>query len=279
MILVDMGLAIAQIMGESQGSPSMDVNIIRHSLVNMLRTIRSKNRDAGEMVLCYDSANPWRKGVFANYKASRKKGREDSAVDWNKLFEILQEIKREFAQNMPYKVMCVDNCEADDIIAVLTKRLHTSEKILIVSSDGDFQQLQQFPGVVQYSPIHKKQIKCDNPHKYLFEHTMRGDVGDGIPNILSDDDCFINDEKRQRSLYQKRLDLWWSSKNFDDLSPEHKSNIQRNKTLIDFSFIPEEIENRILDQYTKTIPPRKSKLMDYFIDKNLVNFVDELGDF
>ena len=93
--------------------------------------------------------------------------------------------------------MDVEGAEADDIIGTLVPRHIMSENILIISSDGDFPQLQMYNGrssftVKQYNPSQKKFIISENPLQELKEKIIRGDKGDGIPNVLSSSDCFVN---------------------------------------------------------------------------------------
>ena len=82
-------------------------------------------------------------------------------------------------------------------------RVERSEDILIISSDKDFQQLQSFGNIKQYSPAHREYLVCENPEWYLSNHIIRGDSSDGIPNILSDDDTFINPDKKQTIMNKK----------------------------------------------------------------------------
>lgn len=292
MILVDMNqITIGTIMAESKGKPVLQEDLIRHMVINNIRNIRTKNHNMyGELVICYDNHRSWRKDSFVYYKQSRKEKRDTSDVNWKELFEILNKIKTEISENLPYKVLCVDNCEADDIIAVVCKENHHKDNILIVSSDGDFQQLQKYPNVNQYSPIHKKMLKCNNPEEYLFEHIIRGDSSDGVPNILSQDDIFTIDGKRQSSITAKKYEeyrkLWIDSGKYGFMDVCHIStdpfvlkNINRNITLIDFESIPENIQTKIKDAYENTVPAKRNKIMNYFVSKNMKNMIEHISEF
>lgn len=285
-------ITIGAIMAESKGNPDMNEDLIRHMVLNSLRMIKNKHSDEyGEIVICYDATSSWRKEVFKYYKQNRKEQRSKSTVDWGRLFEILNTIKSEITEHMPYKVISVENCESDDIIATLTKKYHTNEKILIVSSDGDFQQLQKYENVQQYSPIHKKLLKCENADEYLFEHIIKGDASDGIPNILSKDDIFLDKDHRQASVTSKRYQTFhkkWTDSSFvvsgrdiftiaDDA--QTLSNIQRNVTLIDFNSIPKEIQETILNTYKSIIPQKRDKILNYFMLKNMKNMIQHVVEF
>jgi hypothetical protein len=291
MILVDMNqITIGAIMAESKGKPSLNEDLIRHMIMNNLRTIRNKQyANYGELVICYDSPHSWRKKFYQYYKESRKRERKASDFDWSALFELLNKIQNELIENLPYKVIAVENCEADDIIAVLSKKFYKDEKILIISSDGDFQQLQKYSNIDQYSPTLKKIIKCDDPYEYLFEHIVRGDASDGVPNILSADDIFVQESNRQTPISKKKyenwLNLWHNSgstnRDIKSISTDSNvlSNINRNSVLIDFDCIPEEISERILKKFDNIQVASRDKIMNYFIAKGMRHLIQHLSEF
>ena len=85
---------------------SVDTGIVRHMILNSLRMYRqSYFKEFGELVICYDSKNYWRREYFPEYKAGRRKSRETSSHDWNDIFECLNVIKSEIRENFPYKVL------------------------------------------------------------------------------------------------------------------------------------------------------------------------------
>jgi 5'-3' exonuclease len=277
MILIDnTQILIASIFSQYKNMNDVSEDVVRHIVINTYRMYRTRFKDEyGDLVICQDSANPWRREMFPHYKANRKKAHDKDKEQWDKIFEILTKIRQEIMENFPYKNMRVDRCEADDIIATLAKKFHTQEKILIVSSDKDFQQLQRFPNIVQFSPIHKDFLKCENPEKHLFEHILRGDTGDGVPNILSDDDTFIDDTKRQKPLSTKKINNWA----FYGVPAEHERNFDRNKNLVDLAYIPEDIEQNILNEYAVPYAGNKGKVFDYLVKNNMkliLESVDEL---
>lgn len=249
---------------------------VRHIVLNTYRFYKNKfGEQYGNLVICDDAGDSWRKDIFPYYKASRKKTRETDGHDWSKIFDAMNKIRKEVRENFPYKVMWVERCEADDIIATLCMNFNVKEKILIVSSDKDFQQLQRYMNVKQYSPIHKNFIYCDNPQNFLKEHILRGDTSDGIPNVLSDDDTFIVEGKRQKPLSQKKLEL------IIENIPEYlRINYNRNQKLVDLSYIPKEYTERILQEYQ--VEPKvkgKEKLFEYFTKNKLANLMEVIDEF
>src|SRR5210317_122984 len=280
MILVDLNqVLISNLMAQTRGQPDVtnaNEEMIRHMVMNSLRGFNVKFRNKyGKMVLCSDAANPWRKDIFPNYKYSRKKGREESSFDWDNIFNIITNIKNEIKENFPYVVMYNERCEADDIIATLVKYYHQSEPIMIVSGDKDFIQLQRFTNVEQFAPIQKKFLGEDIvPEQFLMEHIIKGDRSDGIPNILSADDCFVTGEK-QKPITKKRLEEFSSGQ----MDAETKANFERNKKLVDLMQIPGLLENEIINSYRTYKFNDRSKLLTYFIENKLKSLMENIGDF
>ena len=283
MIIVDYsGIALASIIINKTN----DEDMIRHMILNSLRMYHKRYKNEyGEMVLAVDAANNWRRSVFPQYKASRKKNRKESTFDWNEAFRLLNLVREEIAENFPYKVIKVDKCEADDVIGTIVANKSTIqfnvEKIMIVSSDRDFLQLQRFPNVKQFSPLLKKELKEDNARYYLFNHIIRGDKGDGVPNILSNDDTFV-EGFRQTPMSQKKVDGIIEDLEQGELlyAASWYRNYLRNERLIALSETPQELKNEIINTYEKQDPwSNKSKVLPYLIAKRCNNLIESVQEF
>lgn len=261
---------------------ALDENLFRHMFLMSLKHNRKKfNEEYGEMVICCDGKNSWRREVFPYYKAGRRSGREKSEIDWNALFEIMGNIRDEIRDYFPYKVIHLDRCEADDIIGVICNEYGTplntgGEKFLVLSGDKDYIQLQRHANVDQYDPVRKKFIRNDNPEQYLAEHILRGDVGDGVPNILSPDNCLVVGE-RQKPMTKKRIDLYRDTR--ENMDKETESRFYRNKMLIDLEQTPQQYVDQILKEYETEDEIGRSKLFNFFIDKRLKNLLTDIQDF
>lgn len=292
MIIVDYSqTAISNLMAELQGRTDVEINLplLRHMIVNSIRGYKKKFGDTyGEIVLACDSKNYWRKVVFPLYKKHRKKDREESGFDWKAIFEALDTIRDEIASYFPYKVMWVEGAEADDIIAVLAKYSQQTltdnplfaepEPFLIISGDHDFVQLQKYKNVKQFSPTQKKFVVPDStPERALLEHIVRGDKGDGIPNVLSPDQS-IFENIRQRPISSKKLQEWVVPANRPTDS-EFQANWQRNQTLIDFEFIPDTVVDSIVSHYMALPDKDRSKLFNYFISNKMKNMMELIEEF
>jgi len=251
-------------------------DLVRHMVLNSLRGHNKKFRKQyGDMVIACDSGNVWRRQAFPNYKAGRKENREKSEHDWTMIFDILSKVKNEIKQFLPYKVIEVESVEADDIIAVLCRR--TNEKVLILSGDKDFIQLHN-DRIKQYNPVLNKFVGQDeNPSLYIREHILKGDRSDGIPNVLSDDNVFI-EGRRQRPLSKKKIEAWCNEivPTFND---EEQKNYERNKTLIDLNCIPKEFEDKINREFENFEVATRDKILGYFINKKLKTLIESIDEF
>ena len=276
MILIDFSQTIiAGLMAQLKANDGeMSEDLLRHMIINSLRNYQKRYAEEyGEMVLCTDAANPWRRDFYPHYKANRKKARDNDDMDWTLIFDTLHKVKMEIKENFPYRYMYVENAEADDIIAVLCRT--TNEKVLIVSGDKDFQQLHKYSYVQQWSPNLNKFVVQDRPEEFLKEHTLRGDKSDGIPNILSNDDCMI-EGIRQTPLRKPVFDAYMRMTIESD--DKYYRNYLRNQTLIDFDFIPEDVESRILQEYEKT-EVVQGKVFDYLRTHRLDDLLTNVEDF
>lgn len=282
MIIVDYsGLAIATIVVNKVD----DEDLLRHMILNSLRQYRVKyKKDYGELVLAIDGKNNWRRGYYPQYKANRKKKREEDSFDWARAFEIMHDVKQEIMDNFPYKVIEVDECEADDVIGTLcenTQEFGEYENVMIISADKDFLQLQRYPNVNQYSPLLKKEYKEEAPLVSLQEKILTGDAGDGVPNVLSDDDVFV-EGRRQTPLSKKKKEAFKEDLAEGELlyAASWYRNYQRNETLIDLTKTPDRLKKQIIEKFNSQDPRHnKGLVFPYLINKNMKMLIESVEEF
>lgn len=284
-ILVDYNQVILASLFASIGNHTdvaADENIIRHMFLNSLRSNRKKfTEEYGEIVICADGKNTWRREAYPYYKANRKKSRDESEMDWGALFEIMNTVRDELREYFPYKVIHMEHCEADDIIGTVIHEYGSelnigSEKFLILSGDKDYIQLQKYANVDQYDPIRKRWIRSDQPEQYLKEHILKGDSGDGVPNILSPDNCLAVGE-RQKAMTQKRMALY--SEGTQNMDEETLRRYHRNKMMIDLSQIPQNYQDAILAEYNQDKEVGREHLFNFFVKKKLKHLITDIQDF
>jgi hypothetical protein len=293
MIVIDYNqTAISNLMAEMGGRKDIDINLplIRHMILNSIRGYKQKfGAKYGDLVIACDNRKYWRRDYFPHYKANRKKDRDASGYDWKAIFEALSTVREELDKIFPYPVINVEGAEADDVIAVLAEWTQTNDlsvgmfeepkPFLVVSGDHDFIQLQKYSNVSQYSPIHKKMIKPERkPDDYVLEHIIRGDSGDGVPNVLSDDTCLV-EGRRQKPVSTKKLEEWVKDRSKLPNDAEFTTRYERNKLLVDLSMIPTSVKYDVINTYVSQPKKDRSQLMNYFMQNKMKQMLEVMGEF
>ena len=279
MILIDYsGIAISNIFAQKV---TVSEDMVRHMILNSLRMYNLKYRkEYGTMVLACDGGS-WRKQIYPQYKANRKTSRDASGLDWQEFFRILGMVRDEIKEHLPYKVVHIQGIEADDIIGALTEKTQNfgeHEPVMIISADKDFIQLQQYSNVRQFSPMTKAFVKEKDATQYLFEHIIRGDSGDGIPNVLSPDNTFV-EKIRQKPISAKKIEQWGASRNALDKVMDESTyrNFQRNQALIDLSKVPQDKKALIINTFESVKP--NSNVLNYLISKRCTQLIECAEEF
>jgi len=283
MIIMDLSqVMISNLMIQLGNHTNADIeeDLLRHMVLNSVRAYNVKfKNEFGEMIIACDAGNNWRRQVFPYYKANRRKNREKSEINWNSVFETLNKVRDELKDYFPYRVIRVDGAEADDIIGTLAQTYgNTNEKILILSGDKDFVQLQAYMNVQQFDPVQKKWRKTNDVDKFMKEHIIRGDAGDGVPNFLSADDTFVVGA-RQKPISQKKLDQWLDTDPKEFCDEKMLRGYLRNQQLVDLNFIPPDIKKEVLVQYEQQAGKGRDKLFNYFIDRRLKLLLESINEF
>lgn len=219
-----------------------------------------------QIIVAMDKSS-WRKDVYKEYKANRKISRDASAIDFDKFFammEIFFEDMKETISNVSF--IRIDKCEADDIIAVISKNITANS--IIVSTDKDLNQLLQYKHIKQYDPINKKYFNVTNPIQELNIKVLTGDAGDNVPGIMPK----CGPVKAAKLINEGLITVTSNS--------ILMANYNRNRQLIDFNFIPKEIEQVIKNEYNKYSykPLDGRKLFNFFIKHKLSAMLEEVQE-
>ena len=273
-------IALASVMMQLRMDETTEVSedMVRHMILNSIRNYVMQFKSDyvesdADVILAWDSKHYWRRDYYPQYKAGRKKTRESSNLDWNEIFGVTNKIRDEIKENLPYKSVEVYGAEADDIIAIVS---NSYDKVMIISSDKDFIQLHT-GNIKQWSPVTKQEVNGHDPDTYIKEHVLKGDSGDGVPNVLSPDHTFT-DGLRQKPLGKKRIEKM-INENMSDWNDEVKRNYQRNYKLINLKNIPKDIQSNIVDEISKSSCGDRSKLLNYFTVNKLKTLTENIGDF
>jgi hypothetical protein len=288
MIIIDLNsLVISNILQSSR----IDIDSVRNIVLNMIRINVKKFRyefsQKFGIVLVDDGKWPWRRDYFSFYKANRRRKKKLSSFNWEMIYTYLDQIKNEIFENLPMVYMKHEKCEADDIIATLAQFAALNyDEVLIISSDTDFSQLYSI-NIRQYCPVKKKFLNFHvSPTYDLLFKILYGDKTDGIPNYLTDDDYFVNNEKNEVQVSINRFNELVNipyGEIESVLSEEERPGFVRNRTLIDFFYIPKNIQMEIFNLYKESLKQKKGKGLEitnkYFREHNLKTLLFSIGDF
>lgn len=261
-----------------------DESSFRSFFLNSLRSVKRKFEDeCGEIIICGDHHGSWRRAIFPYYKAKRIEGKSESTLDWDFIHTCMGNMYDDLTNHFAYKTIKVEKCEADDIIGVICHHKGVflndgSEKFVVISRDKDYKQLHCYANVQQYAPTVKAFVVEPNPEEFLQSLIIRGDGGDGVPNILSSDNCFVTRE-RQKMMTAKRYEHYKVPEN-RAAEPIVEEKYNRNKAIVDLSMVPEEYKKKIIDFYEEPKPNiSRSSLLNYFMEKRLKMLSQHIQDF
>ena len=277
---------------EASRGRSMDPSAIRHIVLNNIRSVRKRFVGShGSPVLCADHTNNWRRKIFPHYKASRRKGRESDPEMWRLIYGCFDVLREEFRENLPYPVVRVEGAEADDVIAVLSsfKDGFVSDnpmedmiplRNLVYSRDRDFLQLVT-ERTDWYNVQENEVVRWDtvDATTELLIKIIRGDVGDGVPNVFSPADVLVTEGTRQTPATKKRVQAIVDDA--ESMSPEVRERFELNRRMVDLMMIPRDVADRIVDEFhaaVENLPPR-SGLLRYLSSHRLTQLTEHLNDF
>lgn len=284
MILIDFSsifVANASMAIEQHGQPPE--NVIRSMILHTIRRLNKKFRyDYHHIVLAVDNDHYWRDDFYKHYKYKRRESKKlrkiDSDINWDLIHEHKNKVLDEIRANLPYTVIDIHGCEGDDIIGTLALKYRDTEKCMIISADGDFKQLHH-RNVQQYNSIRDVEVVCLDPNIHLSEHIIRGDSGDGVPNILSPSDTFFTGT-RQKACGPKTIRDWLGKppEEFCE-DKEQLRRYQENKTLVDLSEVPKNIVDDIICMYEKGTSCTNETIEPYLMNHGLTRLLNLRDDF
>lgn len=264
-------------------------DMLRHMIIDTIRNnIKRHKAQYPEAIVAFDDAKNgyWRRDVAWYYKKNRTKAREESKWDWEEIFKMINKIVGELIFVYPGATLIkIDRTEADDIIAVLTKRFSLEGRpVLITSSDSDFTQLHKFKLVKQWSPGQKKWVKTKNgsPLADLMYKIVKGDKKDGVAGIKCRPDFVVNKIEGERA---PPCSTKWIEQLIDAddprvlLSESERERYDENVKLLDFEAIPEFVQNNVNEAYNTFKKNPRGKLYTYFVQNRLVELLKRINDF
>lgn len=237
--------------------PGITKNLLMKYLLHKLAYFKNIFK-TNDIIIVLEAGNNWRKDKFPYYKINRDKSNID--------FELIQKCIKDL-EAIGFCTFSDKKCEADDCIAVLAKHFGKTEEVVIVSGDKDFIQLID-KNIKLYSD--KDYITVENTQQFLQDLILKGDVCDGIPNVLSPDETF----------YEKMRQIRFSKKTLKE-NVEEYPYFKRNQELIDFNYIPKEIQDSIIEKVsgiTMFYSYTKNSIYKFFIKNKMGSLLETIHE-
>lgn len=181
----------------------------------------------------------WRMSIYPEYKQTRD---DDDKHLSGKFFQIAYEDNL-FIKAGAGKILKHDNLEADDCIAITTKYIldkYENSRIFIIASDMDYLQLAEERVKIydlKFKNISEKKSSSGDSKKDLFYKILTGDKSDNILPVFPK--CGKKTAETLFSLTENNLLQYLKTKGGEQAI----ENFKKNRTLVDFNYIPEELIN------------------------------------
>jgi 5'-3' exonuclease len=201
----------------------------------LIELIKKYRVDWSEVYIAKDCSREhiWRNALYDKYKASRNIDDKLIGQTFKETMDKLDDLK----QKHGFNIIEHETLEADDVIA-LFRKYKSNEEMIIITNDNDYIQLcDETTSIINLQGEEiKSRVKLD-PKTYLEYKIILGDKSDNITSImqrigpktaakLASDPCAL------QALFEE--------------NPQAKTNYELNKRLIDFSMIPEELQDMFM---------------------------------
>lgn len=296
--LFDMSqLALATALVNFPDKEKINKNMVRHLILNTVKfNVKKFKAEYPNVILCFDNAEGgyWRRDYGYFYKKNRGQARDASTWDWEGYFDGMKSIVEEFPKYMPYTSLNIKRIEADDIIGILTKKLALDGvPVMIVSSDGDYPQLQQFPDVKQWAPQLKKFVKPKHgsPRMDLFYKLLKGDKKDNVASVRVRSDFWYTRQEKENTPPMKTsvIEECCAADNEQQIKeilekayPDNKdifARFKENQIMIDMNCMPDDIVAQIMTSYNEYKPAPRGRMYSYFVKNSLSNHMKNINEF
>jgi 5'-3' exonuclease len=210
--------------------------------------------DDSKLIFCMDSPkeNVWRNEIMKGYKADRcdLSAKTNFKPAFNETYsKLIPKIIKENKDKI-YKIR-LDKLEADDIIAIITKyyeKKYPDEKVYLISGDKDFLQLGRENLIfINYKSKKPLILSKEEAKEQLKLKILNGDCSDNILTIFPKDRKLLPLKKRKELIDDENKLKEYLNEN-PDINEKYKINCK----MIDFTFIPKDLEKEVLKEFKKT---------------------------
>lgn len=230
--------------------------------------------NVNEIILAVDDKKSWRKLYWERYKESRKGKRDTSKINWDVFHSEYRRFTDEIQYHLPFKVLQVENAEADDVIAIISKK--DNREYVIISNDEDYLQLVS-DRVKVYNPQKMMFMECPDTEEFIVMKSLMGQPKDDIFNIKTPLDWPQGKRKpgfgevsARKVIEEGYVD--WLKKN------KLEERFKVNRRLIDFNQIPLTIKTRILNEYNNYKLADPSNIYKFFNKNKFVGYLEDFSN-
>ncbi len=162
--------------------------------IKVVDSLKRSYKAGKVIIVCDKGSSRYRKEIYPEYKANRKKKAEEQTQEEKKQFEeFFEEFERTMLQiQTVYPVLRFDKVEADDIAAYIVNSVvkYPITDVWLVSSDKDWDLL-VCPYVSRFSYVTRKETTYDNwnthydcgSEEYISIKCLTGDTGENIKGV------------------------------------------------------------------------------------------------
>ena len=102
-------------------------------------------------------------------------------------------------------------------------------------------------------------------------------MGDGVPNVMSDDNVFLEENARQTPLRKSKMQMLMEDP--EALGTTIARRIIRNRDMIDLSRTPDYLKEQIIDKFNEPAKGSINRLMTLFTKNQMKLLMESLQDF
>ena len=199
-----------------------------------------------KVIIACDSRS-WRKDFSKEYKANREEARERYPINWKEEWKKFDWLLEQLDLATDFSIIKEYGLEADDIMAV-GSRVFKDNEVILVSSDSDLEQLQDYNNVKLFSPLKKAKgqkgaykVKPKNFNAYkLITKKINKEVADNLTSPI-----VTQQDYDKRLLLVNLLEL---PENIENLAKEKLQNLPEKE--LNLELLPfKNLRKKFMDIY------------------------------
>ena len=224
--------------------------------------------------------------ILPSYKGKRAASAWDFSVDKKYWQEYKDQYAMQIAPFFRAKAVRCEVAEGDDMIYASAKKYAPDyDDVIIITRDSDMSQI-DIPGVKIFNHTSGNFVRCAYPQQYLAAKVLSGDTSDNIRGMAFVDQKTGAYKPTKETLISEgaAVQLLENCPNIFEVAKANGWSDQyiRNRTLIDLSWIPQDISeqvNQIIDQPAPELAVDWDKTAEWGIPESKTDYYKTLQQF